>query len=123
MFTVDSRDKRPIYQQIVDNVVLLVTTGVWNEGDKLPSIRSMAQDLGVNANTVARAYTDLEYKNIIETAPQRGSFVTGEGVREELIASVTEDTAELVEKFTQMGVEVDELREIMEAELENAKDK
>jgi len=66
----------PIYKQITDQVRLAVATGRLAVGDQLPSVRALAEDLVVNPNTVARAYTDLAREGMIEARTGRGVFVT-----------------------------------------------
>ena len=66
----------PIYKQITDQVRLAVATGRLAVADQLPSVRALAEELVVNPNTVARAYTDLAREGMIESRPGRGVFVT-----------------------------------------------
>ena len=66
----------PIYKQITNQVRLAVATGKLAVADQLPSVRAMAEDLVVNPNTVARAYTDLAREGMIESRPGRGVFIT-----------------------------------------------
>ena len=66
----------PIYKQITDQVRLAVATGKLAVADQLPSVRAMAEELVVNPNTVARAYTDLAREGMIESRPGRGVFIT-----------------------------------------------
>ena len=66
----------PIYKQITDQVRLAVATGKLTVADQLPSVRAMAEDLVVNPNTVARAYTDLAREGLIESRAGRGVFIT-----------------------------------------------
>ncbi len=66
----------PIYKQITDQVRLAVASGRLAIGDQLPSIRALAEDLVINPNTVARAYTDLTREGVIESRPGRGVFIT-----------------------------------------------
>lgn len=122
MFAIDSRDKRPIYKQIIDRIVLLVSTEVLLPGDKLPSIRSLAESLGVNPNTVSRAYTELEYKNIIETVPKQGSYVKANDVNTELMSRAKNEAEKFVSKYNQLGLSLETIKEIVEAALENARD-
>jgi GntR family transcriptional regulator len=65
----------PIYKQITDQVRLAVATGKLAVADQLPSVRALAEELVVNPNTVARAYTDLAREGLIESRPGRGVFV------------------------------------------------
>ncbi len=66
----------PIYRQITDQVRLAVATGRLTVGDQLPSVRALAEELVINPNTVARAYTDLAREGLIESRAGRGAFVT-----------------------------------------------
>src|SRR5882672_6790703 len=68
---------KPVYLQIVDQVRAAVAAGSIRAGEPLPSIRPLAEELRLNRNTVAKAYTELESQGVIETAPGKGSFVTG----------------------------------------------
>ena len=66
----------PIYKQITDQVRLAVATGRLAVGDQLPSVRALAEELVVNHNTVARAYTYLASEGLLESRAGRGVFVT-----------------------------------------------
>ena len=72
---IDFRSKFPIYAQIEDQVRSLVAAGKLRPGDPLPSIRSLAADLGVNYNTIARVYLDLGRDGVITTYRGRGTYV------------------------------------------------
>jgi len=65
----------PIYLQIVDQISAAAASGALRPGEALPSIRPLAEELRVNRNTVAKAYTELESQGVIETLPGRGSFL------------------------------------------------
>ena len=65
----------PIYKQITDQVRLAIATGELAVGDQLPSVRALAEDLVLNPNTVARAYTDLAREGMIESRAGRGVFI------------------------------------------------
>lgn len=75
MFDIDLMSRIPIYEQLYRRVIELILKGVLNEKDKLPSVRNLATQLGVNPNTVAKAYSLLERDNIIYSLAGRGSFV------------------------------------------------
>ena len=62
MIVIDSRDKRPIYEQVVDKLSDLMLVGVLSAGDKLPSVRSLAMELSINPNTIQKAYIELEHQ-------------------------------------------------------------
>ena len=65
----------PIYVQLMDQVKHLITTGVLNPGDQLPTVRQLAADLRVNFNTIARAYRLLDEEGIISTQHGRGTYI------------------------------------------------
>jgi GntR family transcriptional regulator len=69
---------KPVYLQLVDQVKAAVASGAVRAGDALPSIRPLAEDLRVNRNTVAKAYAELESQGVVETAPGRGCFISGQ---------------------------------------------
>lgn len=72
---VDSRDSTPIYAQLDRGLRAAIASGRLSPGDQLPTVRQLAVDLRVNANTVARVYGDLERAGILETRRGVGSFV------------------------------------------------
>lgn len=72
---IDFRSKLPVYAQIEDQVRSLVAAGKLRPGDPLPSIRNLASDLGVNYNTIARVYLDLDRDGVIKTYRGRGTYV------------------------------------------------
>ncbi len=76
VLTVDPRDSTPIYAQLERGVRAAIATGRLRPGEQLPTVRQMAVDLQVNANTVARVYADLERSGVIETKRGVGSFIT-----------------------------------------------
>jgi GntR family transcriptional regulator len=73
--SIDSRDRTPIYAQLNRALRAAIAAGRLRAGDQLPTVRQMAVDLRVNANTVARVYTDLERDGVLETRRGVGSFV------------------------------------------------
>jgi GntR family transcriptional regulator len=73
---VDPRDKTPIYAQLERGLRAAIAAGRLGPGDQLPTVRQLAVDLSVNANTVARVYTDLERAGVIETRRGVGSFIS-----------------------------------------------
>lgn len=75
MFSIDLTSRIPIYEQIYENIISLIVKGTLAENDQLPSVRAFAKDAGVNPNTVAKAYQELERTGIIYSVPGRGSFI------------------------------------------------
>lgn len=76
MFTIDFTSRVPIYEQICNNVIKLASAGVFKSGDRLPPVRTVAKEIGVNPNTVAKAYRTLEIDGYIYSTVGRGTFMT-----------------------------------------------
>src|SRR5262247_2299688 len=76
LVSIDQRDPTPIYAQLERALRAAVATRRLRPGDQLPTVRQLAVELQVNANTVARVYADLERAGVIETRRGVGSFVT-----------------------------------------------
>lgn len=76
LVAIDTRDKTPIYAQLERGLRAAIATGRLQIGDQLPTVRQLAVDLRINANTVARVYSDLERAGVLETRRGVGSFVS-----------------------------------------------
>ena len=77
MIHLNYRDARPIYTQITEGFREQILAGVLQSGDKLPSVRDLAQQLSINPNTIQRAYRELEMQGWIATVPGKGCFICG----------------------------------------------
>ena len=74
--TIDPRDATPIYAQLERGLRAAIAAGRLRVGDQLPTVRQLAVDLRINANTVARVYAELERSGVLETRRGVGSFVS-----------------------------------------------
>ena len=72
----DYQSRIPIYEQIVNNIEKYVAVGILREKSQIPSIRELAKNLGINPNTVKRAYDILENKRVIMTISTKGTFIS-----------------------------------------------
>ena len=96
--TIDERDSRPLYQQIVDEIKELIARGELREGSSLPPVRQVSSDLGVNLNTVAFAYRRLQSDGLIKVRHGSGAIVrsrtaaakTDEQLRSQLRSALTQ---------------------------------
>jgi GntR family transcriptional regulator len=94
-FTLDATNGVPFYKQIILQVEMAIADGRLTTGDQLPTVRSLAVDLQVNPNTVARAYSELEIRGIVNTQQGTGTFVSDKKVelsdveREKVLAEMT----------------------------------
>lgn len=112
----NSSDK-PIYEQITSQVKAHILSGTLAEGDKLPSIRALANNLRISVITTKRAYTDLEAQGFIETVPGKGSFVAGgnvELIREEHLRRIESLLAQAIGEARDAGVNADELHSMLD---------
>lgn len=76
LITIDENDNRPIYRQIADGIRLLIVRGELKEKDALPSVRQLAGDLGINLNTVATAYRELQNDGLLTIKHGAGAIVS-----------------------------------------------
>jgi GntR family transcriptional regulator len=76
LVSIDTRDRTPIYAQLDRALRAAIVTGRLRPGDQLPTVRQLAVDLQINANTVARVYAELEREGVLETRRGVGSFVS-----------------------------------------------
>lgn len=79
------KGKKNIYEEIVDDYTRYILSGALAEGEKLPSCRALAAQLGINPNTVERAYAELERQGLIRTLPKKGAFVAHAGGGREVL--------------------------------------
>lgn len=94
-FSLDATNGVPFYKQIILQVEMAIADGRLTTGDQLPTVRSLAVDLQVNPNTVARAYSELEIRGIVNTQQGTGTFISDQKVeisdveRERILAEIT----------------------------------
>src|SRR4051812_654500 len=75
LLQVNYKSGKPVYLQVVDQIKAAAASGAMQAGEPLPSIRPLAEDLRINRNTIAKAYTELESQGVIETIPGKGCFL------------------------------------------------
>ena len=75
MILIDYKSRKPIYEQIIDNMKQLVVSGALKRDEQIPSVRQLAQELAINPNTIQKAYAELERQGVIYSLKGRGSFV------------------------------------------------
>ena len=110
MLNLDYRDARPIYEQVRDNLRRLMVSGAIQEGEKLPSVRSLASNLAINPNTIQRAYESLEAEGYVYSIPGKGSFAAPRtGVDEERRDRLLGQFDSLAAELLYLGVTRDRL--------------
>ncbi|MCL2185284.1 MAG: GntR family transcriptional regulator [Treponema sp.] len=117
-FSLDPLNGTPIYRQIIQQIEYAILSGRMKRGDKLPTIRSLAVDLKTNPNTIARAYSELEIRGILETQVGSGTYISDKKpVMED--DSLNKKKREVIGRFVQelrdLGVENKELIKLIES--------
>lgn len=115
MITVDYKDKRPIYIQLVDNVSQMALSGELKPDEQLPSVRQLAVSMGINPNTIARAYGELERKGVIYSVAGKGSFINNDlsFFAEEKMKKLEEKLRQGVSDARKSGITKERLLEIV----------
>ena len=115
MLTVNFSSRTPVYQQLYDDVIRLVSLGVLKSDTKLPPVRILATELGINPNTVQKAYKMLEKYGYIYSTVGRGSFVSNkldQNQAEKIQAK--NDLKESIDKAYKKGITKDEMIELVD---------
>ena len=110
MIALDYRDRRPLYEQIIERFQDLMYQEVLKENEKLPSVRSLAMELSINPNTIQRAYTELERQGFIYSVKGRGSVMADSGrLRSERLREWEREFDRLAEEGFQIGLSAEDL--------------
>jgi GntR family transcriptional regulator len=120
-FDVNARSGVPIYVQLVEQVRRGVEVGVLSGGERLPTVRALAGELGVAPNTVVKAYGELQRDGVISSRPGVGTVISedvGETTREARVGALYERLATLVRDAVALGVTEDDLWERVDREFE-----
>ena len=106
---------RPIYLQLAERLELAICSGIYQPGARIPSVRDLAAEAGVNPNTMQRALAELERKNVVVTFRTSGRTVTEDKamIRETRNALVREQVDEFLKKMKEMGFEKEEIIELL----------
>ena len=112
MFVIDVMSRVPVYEQIINQVEEQIMTGILKEGDKMPSVRSLSVKLSTNPNTIQKAYSELDRRQMIVTVPGKGSFISPDAlealgviVRELALAGISKD--EIIENVNKVYEEIE----------------
>lgn len=123
MIVLDYRDKRPIYEQVVEKMEHLIACGGLESNSKLPSVRALAMELSVNPNTIQRAYAQLEQDGYIYTIIGRGNYVTDRSEWQTgRFQALKQDFTELLQNAHDAGMPKEELLELISAIYNDSKE-
>lgn len=117
---INHKSGKPTYLQIVEQVQMAVASGLARPGDQLPSIRELAEQLRVNRNTIARAYTELEHLGVTDTRQGLGVFISERG--NQLSAAARRDLAReaidaAIVQARNLGLSDDDFLKLVESSL------
>ena len=108
----------PLYVQLMDQIKHAIEMGGLKAGEQLPTIRKVAEDLVMNANTVARAYRELEHEGVIELRHGTGAFVSESVIsRAKIMRKAQAIVQAAMEKLAELPLSEDEIRRLVENEL------
>jgi GntR family transcriptional regulator len=114
----------PLYVQVKEQIIHAIEKGAIKEGDQLPSVRVLAEQLVVNPNTVIKIYKELEAEGIIDIKHGTGAFVASGfflGTKASLINHSMKAIEKLIHQLVNKGITPDEIRRMVEAELTKQK--
>jgi len=120
LFKLNPQAGQPLYLQLMQQVRHAVETGVLQRGDQLPGIRTLAEEIVVSHNTVAKAYSELEHEGLLEIRHGSGAFIAAKnrkGSRSERVRLAQERVHALVDALQQEGFSTEEIRRLLEAAL------
>ena len=106
--------KRDVYLEVAERYERFIRLGVLNDGDKLPSVRIAAGELGVNPNTVQKAYCLLEEKGLICSLPKKGAFVTFPSTKESEASLHHKLVLQALTSLKEQGVSQDEILSVLQ---------
>ncbi len=122
MFAMQLEGGSPIYEQLMAKITELIASGSLSENEKLPPVREIAKSLGINPNTVQKAYALLEQRGLIYSIPAKGSYVGKSEKTEEIIKTRVQDTlkTDISEAF-KAGITKNEIIELVNVSEEENK--
>lgn len=109
MFIIKPQSKLPIFEQLKSQILEFISLGILAPNDKLPSVRSLATELSINPNTVAKAYQELELQGYVYTVPGKGCFVGDNHLEDQIKQVKLKEFHEVVEDMKRHNVQEEEL--------------
>ena len=115
--TIDELDRRPIYRQVADEIKALIARGSLSEGMALPPVRQVADDLGVNLNTIAAAYRELQKEGLLKVRHGAGAVVSSRRIAQQSDAELRKSLRASLAHLVLAGLPRTEILEIVNEEL------
>jgi GntR family transcriptional regulator len=120
LFILNPQAGQPLYLQLMQQIRHAVETGVLRRGDQLPGIRTLAEEIVVSHNTIAKAYSELEHEGLLEIRHGSGAYISARGAsksRSEKVRLAQERVHAVVEALQHERFSAEEIRRLFEAEL------
>ena len=120
IFKLNPSSGQPLYLQLMQQVRHAVETGVLQDGDLMPGIRTLAEELTVSHNTVAKAYTELQHEGLLELRHGSGAYISAERAvksRAQRVRAAQERVRGLVARLQAEGLSEEEIYRLFEAEV------
>ena len=116
MFLVNPKSKQPLYEQLVEQLRRQLILGGMEAGAAMPSVRQLATELGINPNTIQKAYRRMEEEGMIISVPGRGSFVSDDlaDMLKRQRAEQLEQTRKMISVCREMGLPKNTIDEVVE---------
>ncbi|WP_456277774.1 GntR family transcriptional regulator [Bacillus sp. AK128] len=116
MFELDIRSRQPIYEQLVEKLKELIMNNILKVDEQLPSVRTLAQQLTINPNTIQKAYRELERQGYIYSVPGKGSFVSEASniINNEKLEKVKQELIKVLSEALYLGLKKEDLVELFE---------
>ncbi|MDE6384720.1 MAG: GntR family transcriptional regulator [Eubacterium sp.] len=113
MFSINVSNREPIYTQLEKNIIRYINLGVYEKNSMLPSVRALACELGINPNTVSKAYKNLEANGVIYTVAGKGVFVKGDSTLTNIHKMAADEIKSVLKDAKNSGVEKTEVISII----------
>lgn len=114
MFAIHLNDDTPVYVQLQNQILEYIALGILQKDDQLPSVRTLSKELGINPNTVAKTYANLELLGYVYTKPAKGVFVLMDNVKDEVFEKKLEEVTQKIIDCKKMGIKKEKLNQIIE---------
>lgn len=122
MFSIDVRSREPIYLQLEKSIIKYISLGIYEKDSPLPSVRALACDLGINPNTVSKAYKELELRGVIYTVAGKGAYVSETDLKS-IHSAVTKQLHSALQDAKNLGIVKDEIIQLVNSVWEDKNDR
>ncbi len=116
MFQIDALSRKPVYEQLTEQLEYFILTDIFREGEQIPSVRSVSVEHSINPRTVLKAYNDLDRRELIQSVPGKGYFVSMDAKKklsEAHLARLTQ-LSEMLSEMALAGVPKESVLECVE---------